>query len=282
MVKTVCRWDISLRDIGDYQSVWDLQYVPHTLPRHFRPLDDVLNQAYPCVFDNEATLLTRLEGTVFITASRILSWIDDRDQVQRDAGHGALIPIPGPLGALPLLMEHGAVALRKVGGRSFLPDLSALPKGDMYRAPPPALKPRGLLFGDVKPSYKFRGIWGWQENGRKRFGTEFRKVAAQIKFYMIALGWHGDEEKESIVYGYVITDLEVVLMKRSSSHPDTIHVSQPFKLRAADRIPATPHGPNDHGISGMTALIYIHLLASNHTLHSAGCRNETCVIKIFL
>lgn len=58
---------------------------------------------------------------------------------------------------------------------------------------------------------------------------EFCKVAAQLKFYMLALGWHG-EPKASVIYGYVITDLEVVLLKRGVDEADTIYTSQPLSF----------------------------------------------------
>lgn len=263
-----------MNDLGVYQPIWDLQYASRTLSSKHRPLDDVLHQpAFPCVFDDEAMLAMRLNSTVLLTVGRVLAFIDDRVQARRQH-HSHLPPLfPPPLGTEPLLMEHGAVSWRNNDTRRFLPDRCALPRADMYDQVPqmPHLKPRGYLFGDIKVSYKFRGYWGRKEDASMVQIAEFRKVAAQIKFYMLALGWHG-EPKASVVYGYIITDLEVVLMRRGVDSPDTIYVSQSFKLRAVDR---SPEEPDDHGISGMTALVYIHLLAANRDSHSVHCRNET-------
>ena len=199
-------------------------------------------------FRHEAALTSRLDTTIYLELSRILNYIRGCQVLSEGTLWGAM-------GGDVVFPENGSSVTNR-GGRGYLPDRSAVSRLD--RSPVDA-DPR--LFGDNKPSFKFHSSWkglaqyGVGGNGpfaNSGTSTEFRKVLAQVKYYMTRVGaLQGGTHP--LRYGYIVTDMEVVLLQYDPQFgQNSIMVSDGFPLRG------------EAGMNGLFALVYVHLLASNN------------------
>lgn len=202
-------------------------------------------------YHHEAGLTSRLEETVFSELRRRLDYIrtvlpllQEEEQIHQNL--------------IILHPEPGSCAEKYEG---FLSDFCALAQKQQ-----PVQKMHCV--GEIKPSHKFQASWGppsgvlgWGMIGgdatRRSTTTQFRTVMAQVKFYMRTAGLFDDGT--AVQYGYVITDEEVMLLKRYPARPRSILVSVGFPLHRP--LPQEPWDVGQAIGSGMTVLVLIHLLA---------------------
>lgn len=269
-------WDITA-ETAKFDAVLDTPIDFESLGRpDLVPIRKFLPNEYPSPFMSEEVLSQRLAVSVFNDLDRYLRVISliCADCVARN--------VPWyPEGHVPLIPEVGAAGYIAPGG--FIPDRCAIIDfhkriGGVNRCP-----------GDIKCSWKFRGDWKdfidydpfrvkttRRGHGPNLCGVEYSKVMAQLQFYMRNIGV-GELEEDSrgrarkqdeeepfwdARYGYIITDEEVVLVKRdftmSRKNPEpgrytpSMHATKGFPLR-----------PKNKEMSGMTVLVLIHLLASD-------------------
>lgn len=225
-----------------------------------------MKDAYDIPFDREEVLVARLAATVFLELDRLLLYIHYYDMKFRTLNEG-VDWYPRKLGYKPIFSEVRANASLSPSTRGgvFVPDRCAI--ADRTKA----LQVPHLL-GDVKVSFKFQAEWrtlSRRDEGltvtaariprpKASPGVEYRKVLAQVCHYMkgvssgqdVPLGWAGK-------YGYIITDQEVVLIKR-----EKVQGERELAVYATDGFPLRPD-PVYTGWSGMMALVMIHFMASH-------------------
>lgn len=259
-------WVIGAHDLQQFHAVWNLPYDPATLQadilafmpgvaqtwiaNHVAPISHHWSE-FLGQYGHEVALTSRIDSSLWIDFSRIMLYLASSHLVReqrRNAGqlHGHLPPIyPNK----PIYPDIGSNAYRTGG---FLPDRCA--KSNATGSPRTEI---ARLFGEIKPSYKFHSSWkALAQLGRlanRRVVEEYKKVLAQVLFYMTHLG-QARPGGPATRYGYVLTDEEVVLLRRVPGRGNRhVQVSDGFPLRG-------PYGQNQ--LSGMQALIYIHLLAA--------------------
>lgn len=208
----------------------------------------------------EQALAHRLDSCFFPDLARIMHYIDLYHTTH-----------PG------WYMENSTPIMPEVGGQmrtagNHLPDRGA--KRDLNES---CLEATARLMGDIKPSFKFHSSWRPAQNVAfldptpKVPVTEFRKVLAQVKYYMENLACDPTTGL-SARYGYVITDEEVVLLQRldeteGPGYRSSLRVSQGFPLRRAPGQP--PLREADGQINGMLALLLVHMMASDEAAYLA-------------
>ena len=265
-MKFIVNWDITPQDWQVFQQIWGLPYNPSQLrtdvlqwlpninQTHVREHVAPLQHHWPDFqgqFGNEAALTSRIDSSLWIDFTRSMTYIACAHEVRERQRLGNP-PLPSiyPAGARPVYPDLGANAYKG----KYLPDRCA-----KVRPNAPPKTERSRLFGDIKPSYKFHHSWKAtaqvHHHAQLKTTIEFKKVLAQLKFYMEKLGMHQDgNPPRSTRYGYILTDEEVVLVRRCPEYgSQSIQVSDGFPLRG-------PYAPGMR--TGMWALIFIHLLAS--------------------
>ena len=212
-----------------------------------------LIKRYFQTFVHEAILVSRLDGSLFLDLSRFMLymfycrfyvngnfWTPNMSMLWPDAGNAC----------------HTF--------NNFLPDRSARTTSNS-----PSGQERTRVTGDVKLSSKFHSSWMPQPGQPDASATtrEFRQVLSQLNFYMTSeIGQHGNRH---IRYAYIVTDEEVILLKRDGQ---SLHVSSGFPLRGVPHPNGQPWTARQNvAISGMFALVLIHLLGSlDHTVPGPG------------
>lgn len=199
-------------------------------------------------YRHEAGLTSRLDEAIFPELQRRMDYIRTMLpalQAKKKVDKDLLILYPEP-GSCAEIVE------------GFLPDRCALAKQTYERQ-------RTSCAGEIKPSYKIQSKWGppsgafgWALDDVNPTAIQFKTVLAQVKFYMRVSGEHSDGT--TLQYGYIITDHEVMLVKRDPNVLYSIYVSVGFPLYPD--FPGQEDWDADQAIqSGMTALVLIHLLA---------------------
>ena len=254
-------WEITMQDILQVSDVLNLSYDWESYGREFRPMREFMPDKFSSPFAKEVVLTSRLVVTVFNDLSRCQNYIIKRRELENDWY---------PVNFMPTYTEIGATCIQTETWSSShppLPDRATIGHDDepMKVTNRPSIR----LPGDVKCAHKFQASWRAyadptrtpemnKSEGTEVMKEEYQKVVAQLNHYMDNVG--GVLFEESGRYGYVITDEEVVLLKRTAvnvkgmmgSHY-VLHASRGFPLRRKN--PA----PGDY-ISGMLALLWIHIL----------------------
>ncbi len=242
MVTSVTAWDIG-QDIGPYMPLLNLPYNYHRMPdAKFKPVEGLVDVLTP--YRHEAALTSRLDHLVFPTLFRVQRYI----AYLYLANH-----LAWPANHIPLFSDVGSTAWYN----QFLPDRCATPSD--Y-----ASNLRTRCVGDIKPSYKFQSSWRTDAMNQyyiRRSGvkTEYFQVLSQLMYYMCEIGDHGNGKK--VRYGYIISDLEVVLFRRDPGQRNQLAATVGYPLR----------GGENFEISGFTALVFVHLLAGNDVVGMSLC-----------
>ena len=206
-----------------------------------------LRDRYPTPFRQEAALVSRMDGSVFLDLSRVQRWTAHKAETT-----------PGWLPAEHRLVFNEPGSTAKLNGR-FLPDRCAVQEEGSVDQPT-------FCPGDIKPSYKFQSSWIRIARNptmrRSPFYKEYKKVLAQVKFYMEQCSFVPERNGtvQAARYSHIITDDEVVLIRRHLDEHFTLEVTKGFRWR----------NPPQGEWSGMHALNFIHWLASdetNNTVH---------------
>lgn len=241
-----------------YHTLMNFPYIHMHLPAMFSPIHGLVPSYTP--FQHENGLTSKLDLLVFPTLQNVQRFIAYL--------YFNRLQIP-PMGSkqfwpsrhIPLFSEVGSCAYPRIPpgrDRPFLPDRCALPS-DIQ------INHFTFCCGDIKPSYKWKSEWGMHAAhtaGSRRLRLEYRRVLSQVKYYMMTCGDSGPGI--STRYGYVITDHEVVLLRRHSG-PENLHdidVSPSYPLQEV---------PQPGGMSAMLALILIHLLAGDTSVGAGLC-----------
>ncbi|CAL1698037.1 unnamed protein product [Somion occarium] len=255
--QNVVHWGLTLATIhNEFPQTWNLPY-PHVagVNPQFLPIQNIEPQR---LFYHEAGVTNSLSYIVFADLSRVLGYIF----------YGSTPANQPP----PTLRDQQTTAVTTDSGsgcdygrKLFLPDRAVV--DSTKPAPLPDIQPDRqvcLCPGDIKPSYKFEASWYYifartnPLRDMEKVCIEFRKVIAQIAFYMVeCAGENGPGERWlSARYGYIITNNEVMLLERTPT-PQNQRL-----IRVSDGFPLRGQVLNGQRISGMLALIYIHLKAS--------------------
>ncbi|KAH9891066.1 hypothetical protein C8Q73DRAFT_108819 [Cubamyces lactineus] len=254
------QWNIDLLSIANDAEVSQVLRMPFItngpapfMPGHYRPiLNPQVDTSPPAMFNHEAGLTSRLDQYVFLDLERALVqiayWSSTIPQYRPAPGVPwvPLFSLPGTyarLYAKPNADEAQKQAERKLPDRCTLEDNSDPPPFGM-KGPPTR------CVGEIKPSYKFSGLWlldyipavnanipvqGMQAPWKLR---QTSLVLAQVTYYMRRLGLTTTAGglEGSCTYGYIITDKEVVLLKRLNARAGlgntrALAASKPFPLR---------------------------------------------------
>lgn len=289
MLTDVKRWRLNLRS-EEFVRFEGLLNTPYD---HSGDRDMYAPGHRPCYankFKQEAGLTTRLDQTVLYDVQQVLRFICRRRSHLLPANHIPLRSVSGSDATHALhdkfLPDRCALPCDPKKPETDTP--TPTPQRPTYLTVPnqiPASDKYGLYqdeeteawsfvlphstelawcVGDIKPSYKFNPQWAnWNGNGfmtapRSATGSEYRKVLAQLKYYMNLIGERNFNQ--SIIYGYIITDKHLILAKR------TLVDGRPV-LEVTDGFPLQPTGQlaRDEP-SGMSAILLIHLLAGRGTL----------------
>ncbi|KAK3191484.1 hypothetical protein K4F52_002299 [Lecanicillium sp. MT-2017a] len=121
---------------------------------------------------------------------------------------------------------------------NFIPDRAFYEAG--------AVNAANRLPGDIKPSWKWRSAYRTYTYDA-RLERDFRKVIAQINFYM---------EQHNTRYGFILTDLELVAVKRIGKGHVAISKSIPWTAGEAMA------GETAEGMTVLLGLWYLGMLAS--------------------
>ncbi|EKM52939.1 uncharacterized protein PHACADRAFT_197375 [Phanerochaete carnosa HHB-10118-sp] len=257
-IRSIVRWDPT-EELDKYLPTLRQAFNPPADRKDLHPLNEYRPTAYRLPYGHEVTLAARLENSILLDLDRAL-----REMAR--AGHfpQTHVPVCTDVGANGFCRPSTKL---KAAGKKFESDRCAkeLDKQDdltcVNRCP-----------GDIKCAYKFQGSWWDYQNerdvGYKSLWEEYRNVVAQIRHYMVDVGHRDPKEKEAersggkvevpyfgARYGYILTEQEVVLIKR-------VQDTQGFNtLHATDGIPLrTVRGQR---MNGMVALLFIHLLAAS-------------------
>lgn len=218
-VISISNWEITEDILSTFKDILNLPYPYPLMDEKLQPLRKWHNNCQQCPFRHETCLTGRLQSTVFEDLSRVLKYISSVVAAERSKGK-ELFPNSS---YTPLLTECGSCAKNY---DSFLPDRCSYPAClDVARDRPPVTR----CPGEIKPSYKFRGHWATKDqlypgDHDLKPILEYRKVLAQLKFYIRYMGQYNEDEDGAYTepdisltrkagrYGYVITDEEVVLV----------------------------------------------------------------------
>ncbi|KAI0828566.1 hypothetical protein BC628DRAFT_77893 [Trametes gibbosa] len=252
------------------------------LPREYQPAYNPNTGLRYARYHHEAGLTSRLDEDIFFDLRRILRqvafWfppahaqVQPCAQFPRPANWVAVHSMPGSYSPNPPSRIRS----------NMLPDRCAIVNDSSTANQLSREEISTRCPGDIKPSYKFRASWVKHTNPQavdlrpapnpavedRSRSTEAGQVLAQVTYYMRKLGINPDavQNRTSCTYGYVITDTEVVLLRRMP--PNT--VTDKWPLAVSQGFPLRPEVNNSMGISGMLALIYIHLLAGGPTAFTA-------------
>lgn len=239
--------------------VLDKPFDPPANRKDLQPLIQYHPTTYLRPFGQEVTLTARLETSLLLDHDRAL-----REMAR--AGHF-------PPHHTPLCTDVGANAYcrpsrkDKATGQKFEVDRCA--KAEKEES---MLNAVNRCPGDIKCGHKFQALWRdylmSDDVGYKALGMEYCNVLAQLRHYLVDIGFRDDDERQRMAdkekinvpkqgakYGYILTNEEVVLIKREKNPRGdmVLYATDGFPLRA------TPGCE----INGMIALLLIHLLAAN-------------------
>ncbi|EKM52935.1 uncharacterized protein PHACADRAFT_185759 [Phanerochaete carnosa HHB-10118-sp] len=267
IARGILEWDINIDTIRELASILDAPYDWNAYGKEFRPMREFFPDIFPSRFNREVVLANRLVTTLFNDLSRCQNYI---------IAHHERVPTWYPSDFIPTFTEVGATCLQTETWSSPhppVPDCATI--GTEDRPLQVTNRPATRLPGDVKCSYKFQASWRQytdpvnrregvnksRSEGTQAMKAEYEKVMAQINHYMEFPGGVGFERAAK--YGYIITDEEVVLVRRAPVNVRDVpggsytqlYASRGFPLRRAEKGPV----PRTY-ISGMLAVLWIHIL----------------------
>lgn len=231
--------------------ILEQEFVVPTNRPDLDPLERFHEQNYRLHFMHEVTLTARLDASILLALDRLLLLLKHHNHYP--AGHYPVVTDIGANGfCRPVVDDEGRLTGNKFEPDRCTQDANSAGQPDAINRCP----------GDVKCSWKFQGNWrpwiGSKGKGYKPLGDEYRNVMAQLRWYMADIGLQeprgGGGKRWGATYGYIITDQEVVLVKRVPTGEDTLalYATPGFPLRSAE----------EGQINGLLALLIIHLLAS--------------------
>ncbi|EKM52948.1 uncharacterized protein PHACADRAFT_210711 [Phanerochaete carnosa HHB-10118-sp] len=257
-IHSIARWDPA-EELDKYLPVFQQPFHPPADRKDLHPLIEYHPTAYRLPYGHEATLSARLDTSILL----------DHDRALREMARAGHLPSRH----IPLCTDVGANGYcrpstkRKAAGKKFEADRCAK---ELEKQGDPASVNR--CPGDIKCGFKFQGLWRnyltHHDAGYKSLGNEYRNAIAQVRHYMVDVGHRTPKEREIVEngekvdvpevgakYGYIVTDEEVVLIRRVQ---DALGHNS---LQATDGIPlrATP----GLAMNGMLALLLVHLLAAD-------------------
>ena len=263
----VLEWNVTLSEV--LEAYGDILNTPFDWKAcadsdQYRPISEFMPAMFPSPFSKEVVLTNRLVTTVFFDLHRCQKYI-----IKKHEENPSWYPAEHAL----TFTEVGMGMVRNV--TAGIPDRATVWTTG-YIAPG-YRTPGTYCPGDIKCAHKFQGSWRQYLDLEKRTAKgvgplkdEYKKVMAQLNFYMTSPGGQVGFN-QTLRYGYVITDQEVVLIRREpvdGSTPETsgyqLYASRGFPLRMLD-----VEAPEEY-ISGMLALLYIHLLAGKHHQQEGG------------
>ncbi|KDQ54709.1 hypothetical protein JAAARDRAFT_100279, partial [Jaapia argillacea MUCL 33604] len=145
---------------------------------------------------------------------------------------------PCPPGHVPLTSDVGGAARQR--GKGFLDRAGRIRDDGLSPEESPNRLP-----GEIKVSWKWQVEWASLSVTVDR-GREYRQVLSQQLYYM---------KCHETRYGYILTDWELVCLRRRPGEPGHLDVSPPIPITAC----------NDDSITVLPVLWYIHILASDGT-----------------
>ncbi|KAJ3553826.1 hypothetical protein NM688_g3410 [Phlebia brevispora] len=230
--ENVLNWNINTQQVLQQFPILNCPYNYHHIQLDDRLRPSANPHPHYGPYWHEAGLTSRLDATVFPDLRRVQCYLAFIRNYNGPPG-------PDVLPFVPLFTCSGSDGWHN----AFLPDRCALHSDyQVYHI--------GRLFGEIKPSYKFQASWRDAAAGF-RANAEYRQVLSQVTFYCTRTG-RQQPGQQTARYGFVITETEVVLLRRRNN--GQIYASEGFPLQVA---------PPPNRLSGMQALIYIHLLAAS-------------------
>ena len=199
--------------------------------------------AFPDSFETEFALVQRLNTTVFLKLEQAMKAIQD---VMKH------IPNGSELGnfhlAYPTVGFKSYLGYKDVRHEAaYVPDrLATSSCGQVARCP-----------GIVRCSWRFQASWREKDTTTAQ-KKEYRIVMETLWYHMLNLIGSSSPGVRHISarYGYIVTDQEVVLVKREQDDDGKVI------MYATDGFPLRGEPQNQLGWNGLMALLIIHLLVS--------------------
>ncbi|KAI0644119.1 hypothetical protein C8Q79DRAFT_130387 [Trametes meyenii] len=294
------RWKLDQNIILNHPVIRNLWHIPivassNAIPAYYQPITGRLKDGSRATkFSHEAALTSRLDEHVFSDLQRVLNQIAYW-RPPAETLHEADFPYMRPNGWVPVFSMPGSYARPPIVSNdeirqeewTLLPDRCALiddssePPFDETIRLADQRSIRTRCVGEIKPSYKFDEEWletlvvepgvnplnAFNAAGLDSFEEEALQVLAQTTYYMRRLGICPWDRTKAVTYGYIITDKDVVLLRRREDFAQIadarpLDISQSFPLRP------TAEEIAQNKISGMLALVFIHLLAGTESAYS--------------